>query len=113
MATNAIQTDRSTQIGIHQAWRTDTTSAGGGNHRSGRSYSQNNSPPSHALGIQTIFLFSLGFDYLLDQALDLGIFDPFGLIRKILGHDQFHHIAWGLSPHDRVVMSPPQRGKMR
>jgi hypothetical protein len=35
MATNAIQTDRSTQIGIHQARRADTTSAGGGNHRPG------------------------------------------------------------------------------
>ena len=44
--------------------------------------------PPH-LGIQTIFLFFLGFDHLLDQALDLGIFDPFGLIGKILGHDQF------------------------
>ena len=36
MATNAIETDRSIQIGIHQARRADTTSAGGGNHRSGR-----------------------------------------------------------------------------
>jgi hypothetical protein len=44
--------------------------------------------PPH-LGVQTIFLFFLGFDHLLDQALDLGIFDPVGLIGKILGHDQF------------------------
>ena len=44
--------------------------------------------PPH-LGIQTIFLFFLGFDHLLDQTLDLGIFNPFGLIGKILGHDQF------------------------
>jgi hypothetical protein len=29
MATHAIQTDRSTQIGIHQARGADTTSAGG------------------------------------------------------------------------------------
>jgi hypothetical protein len=40
--------------------------------------------PPH-LGIQTIFLFFLSFDHLLDQTLDLGIFDPFGLIGKILG----------------------------
>ena len=39
------------RLAFNQARRADTTSAGGGNHRSGRSYSQNNSPPSHALGI--------------------------------------------------------------
>jgi hypothetical protein len=44
-------------------------------------------PPHH--GVQTIFPFFLGFDHLLDQPHDRGIFDPVGLIGKILGHDPF------------------------
>jgi len=43
--------------------------------------------PAH-LGVQTIFLLFLGFDHVLEQAVDLGTLDLSGLFRRFFGHDQ-------------------------